>query len=80
MINSSYYQDGSPSVQEIMSTKVSSVTLETSILQVAEMMLEQTPKIYPVCDGEQLVGIIQRHQVLQALRQDEDSLSLDVQN
>ena len=80
MINSSYYRDGSPSVREIMNAKVRSVTPDTSMLQVAEMMFEYPPKIYPVCNGEQLVGIIKRHQVLQALRQDESGLSLDAQN
>ncbi|UTW46064.1 CBS domain-containing protein [bacterium SCSIO 12696] len=80
LINSSYYRDGSPSVQEIMVHDIISVSPDTSILEIAEVMLEHAPKIYPVCDNGKLVGIIQRHHVLKALRKDENGLSLDAQN
>lgn len=69
LINSSYYRDGSPSVREIMSLAVTSVTPDTSMLEVAEMMLQKAPKVYPVCQGTQLVGVIQREAVLKALRE-----------
>ena len=76
LINSSYYRDGSPSVEEIMTTDIVSVSPDTSILQIAELMLQHAPKIYPVCDAGKLVGIIQRHHVLQALRKDDSSSPL----
>ena len=69
LINSSYYRDGSPSVREIMTSTVTSVTPNTSILEVAEMMLQKAQKIYPVCLDSQLVGAIQRGAVLNALRE-----------
>ncbi|MDM3872111.1 CBS domain-containing protein [Porticoccus sp. W117] len=80
LINSSYYRDGSPSVEEIMNRDVISVAPDTSILELAEVMLQHAPKIYPVCDNGKLIGVIQRHHVLQALRKDESSVSLDAQN
>ena len=72
LINTSYYRDAAPSVLEIMNPDVVSVTPETGILEVAEMMLEHAPKVYPVCQDKLLVGIIPRENVLHALREGQE--------
>jgi len=42
---------------------------DTAIVDVAQMMLAQKPKIYPVVDeNDKLLGILERSQVLIALR------------
>ncbi|MGL4916555.1 MAG: CBS domain-containing protein, partial [Aeromonas allosaccharophila] len=40
---------------------------DTSILTLAEMMMGQKPKIYPVVEEGRLLGVINRHNVMQAI-------------
>jgi len=40
---------------------------DTSILDLAEMMMGQKPKIYPVVEEGRLLGVISRHNVMQAI-------------
>lgn len=67
MLNSAFFHDETASVTSIMRTDVLTVTPETSILEIAETMLGNKPKNYPVVSGGKLVGLINRRQILQAL-------------
>lgn len=67
MLNNTFYADESPSVTKVMSTVVLSVGPDTSILEIAEKMLERLPKNYPVISDGRLVGVITRSHVLRAL-------------
>ncbi len=69
MLNSAFYAEDSALVTSIMRCDVLSVTPETSILEIAETMLGNKPKNYPVIEHGRLVGLINRRHILQALKQ-----------
>jgi predicted transcriptional regulator len=69
LIVSSYHCEGSPSVDDVMHAEVLSVRPDDALMDVAEMMVKQKPKIYPVVDESGcLVGMLTRGQVLGALK------------
>lgn len=68
MITSSYYREQVCRVKDIMRKEVLSVKGYDSVLALAEMMLKEKPKIYPVIDDNDcLIGSINRAQVLNAI-------------
>lgn len=67
MLNDAFYCEESPSVTTVMSKDVLTVSPETSILELAESMTKNRPKIYPVCDNGKLIGLISRRLILNAL-------------
>lgn len=69
MLNSAFYSEDSAQVTRIMRRDVLSVTPHTSILEIAETMLGNKPKNYPVIEHGKLVGLINRRHILQALKQ-----------
>lgn len=69
MLNSAFYAEDSALVTDIMRRDVLSVTPDTSILEIAETMLGNKPKNYPVIDHGKLVGLINRRQILLALKE-----------
>ena len=69
MLNSAFFSDNSAQVSSIMRHDVLSVTPETSILEIAETMLGNKPKNYPVVENGKLVGLINRRNILMALKQ-----------
>lgn len=68
MLNSAFYAEDSDSVVRIMRRDVLSVSPDTSILEIAETMLGNKPKNYPVVEQGKLVGLINRRHILQALK------------
>lgn len=69
MLNSAFYAENSALVTSIMRRDVLGVTPDTSILEIAETMLGNKPKNYPVVEHGKLVGLINRRHILQALKQ-----------
>ena len=69
MLNSAFFAEDSAQVSKIMRRDVLSVTPETSILEIAETMLGNKPKNYPVVERGKLVGLINRRHILQALKE-----------
>jgi len=67
LLNSAFYAEDCCSVTRIMRRDVLCVTPDTSILELAETMLGNKPKSYPVVEQGKLVGLINRRQILQAL-------------
>lgn len=68
MVESTYYREQVSRVGEIMRSPVLSVSPNMSILEVAEKLLVEKPKIYPVIDeNDALVGCISRSQILAAI-------------
>jgi CBS domain-containing protein len=67
MLNNTFYSEEPPSITKVMSHVVLSVGPETSILEIAEKMLERQPKNYPVISDGKLIGVINRSHVLLAL-------------
>lgn len=68
MIESSYYREQVARVSDIMVTPALSVKPYTSVLEVAQKMITDKPKLYPVVDDDGvLLGSISRAQVLNAI-------------
>lgn len=67
MLKRTYHCDMMMKVSDCMRTEVLSVDIEANILAVAESMVGQKPKMYPVLDDDKVVGLITRTQILQAI-------------
>lgn len=68
LLVASYHQEGSLRVEELMHDEPLTVTEDELVVDVAELMVEQKPKNYPVVDADnKLVGLLTRGAVLQAL-------------
>jgi predicted transcriptional regulator len=68
MITSSYYREQVCRVKDVMQVKVLSVKGYDSVLELAQTMLKEKPKIYPVVDDSgNLLGSINRSEVLNAI-------------
>lgn len=69
LIVSAYHCEGAPTVDSLMATRVLSVRPDDSLVDVAELMVRERPKVYPVVDeDERLIGMLSRGQVLKALK------------
>ena len=69
LLISSYHCEGSLVVEEFMHDQPLTVHEEDSVVNVAELMVTQKPKIYPVVDDHGvLAGLLTREQVLRALK------------
>lgn len=67
-LEASYYNERIAQVAELMRRDVLTVTPELSIIELAQQMQEQKPKVYPVVDEEGvLLGVITRRDVLRAI-------------
>jgi len=68
LLVSSYHGEGSPSVEDVMFNEPLTIKMDDTVLDLAEMMLRQKPKVYPVVDeGGRLKGLLMRSQVLACL-------------
>lgn len=67
MLETSYYNEQIANVEDIMRKDVLSVKPYDSIVELAQMMLQNKPKVYPVVDDSgNLLGTICRNDVLVA--------------
>lgn len=70
IIEASYYCDHTALVEDVMSTAPLSVPGELSIVDLAQKMIHEKPKMYPVVDAENCyVGLITRKSVLNAINE-----------
>ncbi len=68
MITSSYYREQVCRVQDVMHNDVLTVKPYSTVLELAQLMLQAKPKIYPVVDDDGfLLGSINRTEVLNAI-------------
>lgn len=67
LVQSAYYCDEPNRVESVMRHDVLTVGPNHHVLQVAKLMMEAKPKVYPVVEGNRLIGVITRHQVVKAL-------------
>lgn len=68
LLVTSYHSEGSERVEELMHDDPLTVLENQSVVNIAEMMIKQKPKIYPVLDeGGRLTGLLTRRMVLRAL-------------
>ncbi|MGF1691785.1 CBS domain-containing protein [Photobacterium kagoshimensis] len=67
LIKVGYHCQDTHTVGECMREDVLTVSPESSIIELADIMSGQKPKIYPVVESGQLVGVITRRDVLTAI-------------
>lgn len=68
LLDSSYHSSSKATVLDVMRVDVMTVSPDDSIIELAQTMSHaDKPKVYPVAEGDKLVGIITRGQLLQAL-------------
>ena len=67
MLNDSYYHEDHQVASDIMRQNPLSVSPDDNIMEMAEKMTQRLPKIYPVLDGDKVIGIITRSDVIKAL-------------
>ena len=73
MLNNTFYCEEPGLVTAVMKSDVITVTPQSSIFEIAQCMLKDKHKNYPVIDNGKLVGIISRSRILKALiENDED--------
>ncbi len=69
LLIASYHCEGALVVEDFMHDQPLTVKEDDSAVNVAELMVTQKPKIYPVVDAEGvLTGLLTREQVLRALK------------
>lgn len=69
LLVSSYHHEGAVRVEDVMFNSPLTVKPDDSVVEAAELMVRQKPKIYPVIDNAgQLVGVLHRGQVLEVLK------------
>lgn len=74
MLAASYYCELVALVDDIMSQPVSTLKKDFMIVDLAQLMLKTTPKIYPVVDDDNIfVGLITRKGVLRAMNEQLDN-------
>lgn len=70
MLETSYYSEHVSSVEQLMRKEVLTMKPYTSIVELAQTMLQAKPKVYPVIDDDgNLMGTISRNDVLRAIDQ-----------
>lgn len=69
MLEGRYHQSESRLVREVMSSPALSVEPGMDIIELAQMMETNKPKIYPVIERGKLLGEIRRNDVLRALHE-----------
>ncbi|MBX2809638.1 MAG: CBS domain-containing protein, partial [Cellvibrionaceae bacterium] len=76
MLNDAFYCEEPAAVSKVMQTELLTVTPKTSIVELAQTIIKNRPKNYPVIEAGKLVGLINRTQVLQALVENDDDCYL----
>ena len=66
-LNASYYQEWKGTVAEFMSPDVMILQVNTNVTTAAEAFLEHSFRVFPVLDGEQFIGMLNRSDVLKRL-------------
>lgn len=72
MLNDAFYSEEPGPVANVMQKEVMSVSPETSIVEIAQTIMTNRPKNYPVVTDGKLVGLISRSDVLRSLLEHEE--------
>jgi CBS domain-containing protein len=74
LLGDTYYDQGAPAVEDVMTREAMCVEPDHLLVDLAERMLKLRPKTFPVVQEGQLVGMISRSLVVQTLRKDRDAM------
>lgn len=66
-LQASYYQEWKGTVGDYMTTRVVSLPASADLMTAAEAFLEHPHRIFPVVDGDRVIGLLRRSDVLAAL-------------
>jgi len=66
-------------VDEVMTAEVYTVDEDTDLGVVAQRMLEANVKRFPVMRGEQVVGVVSRHDLVKVIARTDEDVQADVQ-
>ncbi|MAT52820.1 MAG: CBS domain-containing protein [Porticoccaceae bacterium] len=70
MLATSYFCEGNPVVDDVMSHTPLTVSPGESVVDLARRMGRDKPKVYPVVEEGKLVGLITRSDILNVLRKE----------
>jgi len=68
VLNESFYGYSDATVKDVMKTEIVGISPETSIIDLAQEMKQNRPRVYPVIENDKLLGVISRTDVLMALK------------
>ena len=66
-IQAGYYEQLGGRVEDYMTKNVITIEADSSVLDLAKLFMEQSPRRYPVVEDNRLVGQISRRDVLRAI-------------
>ncbi len=78
MLNDAFYCEEPANVAKLMKTEVITTTPQTSIVEIAQLVIVNVPKNYPVIENGKLVGLIKRRDILKALLENNEDCYLRV--
>ncbi|PVY76787.1 CBS domain protein [Tamilnaduibacter salinus] len=67
LLVSNYHSEGDPMVDDVMVSTPYTISPETSVVDLAQKLEKEKPKVYPVVEGGRLKGIVTRTAILAAL-------------
>lgn len=73
LVQVSYHCQDTHTVGDCMRADAFTISPEMSVIELANMMQEGKPKVYPVVENKKLVGIISRREVLKAVSDNLDN-------
>lgn len=73
LIEETYHCEQVAQVADVMHKEVLTVEVDQNVLELAEQMLGNRPKMYPVVQEGVLVGVITRHHIIKAIGENLDS-------
>jgi CBS domain-containing protein len=66
-LNAGYYQEWKGTVADFMTAKVVTLSASIDVISAAEAFLDHSFRAFPVLDGEQFIGMLDRSDVLKTL-------------
>ncbi len=67
LISASYFCDSTHKVEDVMNHTALSVSPDMGLIDLAQLMIGQKPKIYPVVEENRVVGVVGRSDVMAQL-------------
>ena len=67
LISASYFCDSSLKVDDVMNHSALSITPEMGLIDLAQLMVGEKPKVYPVVEDKKVIGVVSRSDVMAEL-------------